>query len=524
MSVRTARGAVCAAMVWCVAVPVTNAGAAAPSPPVQPHALVRRPAAGGIVYARANDIWITSSDGANQRQLTFNGTSASPWRDPTMATDGTIFAIRNWTFEVGGRVNERGTVYRMNQAGAITARLHPPQFDSRDDGVTKGLGLTAIAVSPSGQRIAYQHTWRCPDPVHVGFDTLCSRTEVAWADGSNAASVGDLASLRFMESPSWANESTLLLSKRGLGVSYYRYGADLRGAEPRAWFGYSGVDFRHDADVGPRRLALVGRFEKARGPVDGLQLLSMNGHLPRKPKPKCLLTGPTGAFQDPSWSPDGGSLTWAESDADRVAPEPIGEGIWVAKVGFFANGCAVTMVGGHAPIVPDGETPEWGPRFVAAARRSTARNTLTYLAGSGANNNVKFTPNGGGYAVFDRNGHAIAPGEHCSRFATAVLACGPRGAGEVVAWGYDGNDRLSAAAIGVASTLKGGSGNDTLLGSSRGDRISGGNGRDVMSAYRGNDVIEARDGSSDRVNCGAGHDTVFADPDDVVRGCERVHR
>jgi hypothetical protein len=492
---------------WCV-VAAADAGAAT----------------GGIVYTRGNDLWVTSPDGGNQRQLTSNGTTASPWLDPTMANDGTIFAVRNWAFAVGGKANQRGTIYRLNQAGRITGRVRPPQFDSRDDGVTKGLGLSAIAVSPSGQRIAYQHTWLCPDPVHVGFNTLCSRTEVAWTDGSNAASVGDLASLRFMETPSWANESTLLLSKRGLGISFYRYGADLNGAEPRAWFGYSGVDFRHDADIGPRRLALVGRFEKARGPVDGLQLLAVNGHLPRKPVPKCLLTGPTGAFQDPSWSPDGGSLAWAESDSDRAAPEPIGEGIWVAKVGFFPNGCAVTMAGGHAPIVPDGETPEWGARFDAAARRSIERNTLTYLAGAGVDNNVHIAPNGGAYAMFDRNGHAIAPGERCSRFSAAVVACGPRGAGEVIAWGYDGDDRLSAAAVGVATTLKGGSGNDTLLGGSRGDRISGGRGRDVLAGNAGDDVIDARDGAADRVNCGAGRDTVFADRGDIVRRCERVHR
>jgi Ca2+-binding RTX toxin-like protein len=179
------------------------------------------------------------------------------------------------------------------------------------------------------------------------------------------------------------------------------------------------------------------------------------------------------------------------------------------------------MVGGQAPIVPDGETPEWGARFEAAARWH--KNALVYLGGGRANNDVRITVAGGAYSMVDRHGHAIAAGARCARFGAPAVACGPTRVDTVVAWGYDGDDRV-AALVGVAATLKGGAGHDTLLGGSGADRIAGGRGRDVLAGNAGNDVLDSRDRSADRVSCGPGRDTAFVDARDVVRGCERVVR
>jgi Ca2+-binding RTX toxin-like protein len=93
------------------------------------------------------------------------------------------------------------------------------------------------------------------------------------------------------------------------------------------------------------------------------------------------------------------------------------------------------------------------------------------------------------------------------------------GAGNDVAYGEAGRD-----------TLTGGRGNDRLSGASGDDRIAGGSGRDVLiggtgaDSLRGgpgNDTIRARDGRADRVDCGAGTDTVVADRSDKLRGCEK---
>ena len=47
---------------------------------------------------------------------------------------------------------------------------------------------------------------------------------------------------------------------------------------------------------------------------------------------------------------------------------------------------------------------------------------------------------------------------------------------------------------------------------------------DVIVAGAGNDLIDANDGHTDRVDCGPGRDTVWADRSDRLTGCEIVHR
>jgi hypothetical protein len=65
----------------------------------------------------------------------------------------------------------------------------------------------------------------------------------------------------------------------------------------------------------------------------------------------------------------------------------------------------------------------------------------------------------------------------------------------------------------------------TITGTPRADVIEGtplwG---DVIVAGAGNDQIHANDRHTDRVNCGPGRDTVWADRTDKLVGCEIVHR
>jgi hypothetical protein len=45
-----------------------------------------------------------------------------------------------------------------------------------------------------------------------------------------------------------------------------------------------------------------------------------------------------------------------------------------------------------------------------------------------------------------------------------------------------------------------------------------------VTAGAGNDVVDVRDGARNVVDAGPGRDTVFADPEDVVRNAEVVVR
>jgi hypothetical protein len=68
-------------------------------------------------------------------------------------------------------------------------------------------------------------------------------------------------------------------------------------------------------------------------------------------------------------------------------------------------------------------------------------------------------------------------------------------------------------------------GSCAIAGTPLADRIEGTNGAgDVVTAGAGNDTIRVQDHHTDRVNCGPGRDTVFADRTDRLTGCEIVHR
>jgi hypothetical protein len=64
-----------------------------------------------------------------------------------------------------------------------------------------------------------------------------------------------------------------------------------------------------------------------------------------------------------------------------------------------------------------------------------------------------------------------------------------------------------------------------VRGTSRADVIEGTpSWGDVILGLAGNDQIHANDGHTDKVNCGPGRDTVWADRTDKLTACEIVHR
>lgn len=70
--------------------------------------------------------------------------------------------------------------------------------------------------------------------------------------------------------------------------------------------------------------------------------------------------------------------------------------------------------------------------------------------------------------------------------------------------------------------ITGGGQDDALYGGPGNDAIVGGLGADVLHGGDDNDTINARDGVADRIDCGAGTDSVVADAVDVLANCETV--
>jgi len=90
-------------------------------------------------------------------------------------------------------------------------------------------------------------------------------------------------------------------------------------------------------------------------------------------------------------------------------------------------------------------------------------------------------------------------------------------------YGFAGSDRIHAG-LGP-DYVDGGRGDDTIDGGGDDDRLYGGPGQDRITGGLGWDAIVANDGSRDRVSCGSGRDTVWADRrDDIAGDCELVIR
>ena len=84
-----------------------------------------------------------------------------------------------------------------------------------------------------------------------------------------------------------------------------------------------------------------------------------------------------------------------------------------------------------------------------------------------------------------------------------------------LAAGRAGEDAVSGLEVVV-----GGAGDDRITGDSGPNELYGGRGRDVLRGGGGNDLFETRDGTADRVVCGAGIDRVtgYEDIEDDLYG------
>ena len=105
----------------------------------------------------------------------------------------------------------------------------------------------------------------------------------------------------------------------------------------------------------------------------------------------------------------------------------------------------------------------------------------------------------------------------------------PRGSSLAVDLGA-GNDRFRAPTVSAPISVAGGDGIDTLETGGGRDVLAGGAGNDTLDGHgavdeyfgeAGDDIIEARDGTAERIACGAGQDEARNDFTDIIAECER---
>ena len=178
---------------------------------------------------------------------------------------------------------------------------------------------------------------------------------------------------------------------------------------------------------------------------------------------------------NPVWSPDGAQVAFTIKDE-----------IWVASRG---------LVPAHAVArsKPGASTPSWSRDAQSVVYTWRGGVTRTYLSGRSV-----FLHKGAGF------GAAFSP------VADTIAWAGPR----PVCPGHI--SILVGGPLAGTCDVSGTPGPDVIEGSPREN--------DVILAGGGNDRVHANDGHTDRVNCGPGRDTVWADRKDKLTGCEVIHR
>jgi hypothetical protein len=306
--------------------------------------------ASSIVFTKNGNVWLANPDGSGQYQVTLDGTAAAPYRSPSQADDGTIFAIRG--------EGTHATFNKMKQNGELLAAPF--------EGSAPGTGPLEASISPDGTKAAYSfltslsggcYPYTCTTYDGRVLYTYSDRfTRFDEIEGPNT----------YGDDPSWIDNGQIFFANNSATIW-----TDVVGpTTATGWFddynqpgsyGSMGQTLRDgEALAGTVALVRVNEGHTGNPPADGstsLQLYSYTG-TSSPATPTCAIRSPgTGSqvppMEDPTLSPDATVVAWQD---------PSG-------INTISTNCADATP--SRLIIPGGSEPDFGPANVNPGPRQT---------------------------------------------------------------------------------------------------------------------------------------------------------
>jgi hypothetical protein len=315
--------------------------------------------ADSISYVKDGNVFLTTPDGSR----TFQVTSSGAYSYASQADDGTIVALAG------------ESLHKLDRYGNVLADFKtpvsdgpPPAGDPNWDDASANYfhGPFDPQISPDGTKIAYSYYWQ-----HYTFDPTCgsggcmrqrldSGTALTHAD--RLTGWDELGGhLSGWIHPDWISNDELLRSEAGVVLSENAVVDKLGSGELNRWFRFGFYAQYRDMALTRQKDKLA--FVTEQGDFNGtrwyLQVWRTPAGTDAPPEQGCFEWLPDDGSdpESPSWSPDGGTLAFAD-----------GQGIHSMPVPDQSGGCKSPENEGKIVAPAGSSAPDFGPADVPTER------------------------------------------------------------------------------------------------------------------------------------------------------------